>query len=300
MSIPKNCSRVLRRFSVARPITEKCAIGILLLWIWSGVGFTQIFTPPSDLFDANRQLLEKLRNQREISFQSDSLSNGDSLDFSSLFAGYTLNWVTDSSGEILVQARLPLYMDVFTTRLDYRFRKNSIGTELEFVPPMTITAEGITFDDSTLIRARTPEHPPSFIHELLANRFQLYRSLGLPPRFMPTGNRLFVPAVLYFHGRDLDSIRYESAGQLCLALRTLAQGLVVYAGPTSLENEDRTLTLRFYLAMKSPDALRHHFLTIEESFHIWGEDLEPTACVVHLYPFVRADNLRTLYSAHIE
>jgi hypothetical protein len=300
MSLRKSCSVIRVLLSPATLTTARRLMKILLPLIGCAVALAQVDVAPLDLFEANRQLLDTLRTLRKTSFQPDSGAWGDSLDLSGQFEGYALNLATDSSNVQHVLAQLPLYMDVFTTRLDYRIHEDSTGPSLEFVPPLTVTPEGIAFDDSTLIRARTKDAPPACVLELLIQRFQLYRSLGLPPQLMPADDQHSIPAVLYLHGRDLDSVSYDSTAQLWFTLRALAHGLMVYAGPTFLDNDDQKLTLRFYIAMKSPFAERHHFLTIEETYRFHGESLEPESCVAQLYPFVRADNLRTLYSTQIE
>lgn len=281
---------------------ERLRVGCAALCLSAALGgvpgHAQVWITPTDLYEADSTLVQRLRTLRSLPPVPDSVSRRDSLNLSELFAGYKLTYDDTSSTAVHVRAELAPYLEVFTTRLDYCFRWDSAGNlQSEFVPPFSVNEAGITFDDSTTIRSRLGGEPPAQLSELLAQRFHLFRSLGLPAWLAPQDDRNIMPSVLYVHGRNLDSIRYDDPAQMVTALRVLARGMFVYSGPTFVDYDERAFEMRFYIALKNPEVERHHFLTVDERFDIESNQPVQTYCVLHLYPYVRTDNLWVLWNS---
>jgi hypothetical protein len=250
---------------------------------------------PSDIYEAKARLMDALRSQRA---QPATFDDGvESLLSPALFSdGYHVMTDTTESGTCL-HAELSTYLLAFTTRLDFCMVCDSTDTErLRYIWPFRETDDGIVFDDSIRIRNSSSSRPSGRLLELLGQRFQLTRTLGLPACFAPEDLKWPPSAVLYVHGRDLDTLHLGCAQQVRNCLRGLASGgSLVYAGPARIDYDSRTIHSRFYVAITRPDLARHHFITLDEYFGASGDSVTETRCTIHLYPFVRVDNLRSLH-----
>ncbi|MBU0509061.1 hypothetical protein KKH27_09535 [bacterium] len=212
-----------------------------------------------------------------------------------VFREYEYRIWEDSLGDCFIRASLPTYLQVFSTELQYQYSIEDSGRlEVEFCSPFRESSEGIVYD-STLVRSEGRLSLSHSAVQTLTNRFHLYRSLGLPSAFAPRECREAVPVTLVIYGRDADSLLFPTTAGFYGALRWLARGNFVYSGLVSFHEEASHFAMQFYVIIVATGLSRHHLFVLHEEYRESGNAIQLTAYAAHLYPFVRTDNLRTLY-----
>ena len=219
------------------------------------------------------------------------------MDFESVFKGYEIDVKILSPDLMRYDVRLPLYLGVLSTNLNFQV-KYDVGKlpVVKYISGILKTEEGIVFDDSSLILVRSSARLKDSVEKIISKRLHLYRTLGLPKLFRPVPQSVSAPVTLYYHGRDVDSLRYDSMGVWLKTMRQLSSGMHVYAGPVSIELEGENAVLSFYIALTTEEARGHHYFLVEERLRVNHNHLAIDKITVHFYPYVRVDNLLSLYS----
>ena len=303
-----------------------------LLWVMTyscpGVAQLNIKNDPhsnENLFDQFTLLARELRSWAEGPEVLDRYENCDmTLNMDEVFGDCEIRThVMEPFVITIVAARVP-FLNVFSTQLGYRIHNEQL-IRAEYIPPWKPTEAGICFDDTSHANFQGAVRPPAnlwqsdygldnwaresarkgdasfwyHVGEQLSMRFQLYRSLDLPRCFQPESLPPRVGATMYFHGRDVDTIRFQSFDRLIGLLRAMSKGHPTYAGPISVAIESNKFAFSFYLILEDRSSQRHHFLTIDESFQYYpGTDfLTETSLEVHFHPYIRSDNIISTYMA---
>ena len=219
------------------------------------------------------------------------------IDFEHVFEGYEIDTKVLSPDLMRLDVRLPLYLGVLSTYLNFHVKYNAGKRPVvKYISGLLRTEEGIVFDDSSLILVRSNARIKDLVEEIIGKRLHLYRTLGLPKIFRPIPQSVNAPVTLYFHGRDVDSLRYDSMVEWLKTMRQLSFGMLVYAGPVSIELEGENAVLSFYIALTTEEAHGHHYFLVEERLRVNHNHLAIDKITVHFYPYVRVDNLLSLYS----
>ena len=229
-------------------------------------------------------------------FEEDTVFS--SVDFESVFEGYEIDTKVLSPDLMRLDVRLPLYLGVLSTNLNFqvKYDAGSKRPVIKYISGLQQSEEGIVFDDSSLILVRSSARLKDSIEKIISKRLHLYRTLGLPELFRPVPQSVNAPVTLYFHGRDVDSLRYDSIMEWIKTMRQLSFGKLVYAGPVSTELEGENAMLSFYIALTTEEAHGHHYFLVEERLRVNHNHLAIDKITVHFYPYVRVDNLLSLYS----
>jgi hypothetical protein len=130
--------------------------------------------------------------------------------------------------------------------------------------------------------------------DFLHARITLYRSLMLP---VPLWHELSTGGSgdMIVHGRDVDTVRYNDRTHILLGLHRIGKDLWCYADIVSLKTSDNTATARYILIVTAEGAKGNHLADIVETIEQPLTDSpEISSMVVHLYPFVRMDNVADL------
>lgn len=219
------------------------------------------------------------------------------IDFERVFEGYEIDTKILSPDLMRYDVRLPLYLGVLSTNLNFHVKYNAGKRPVvKYISGLLQSDEGIVFDDSSLILVRSNARIKDSVEEIIGNRLHLYRTLGLPKIFRPVPQSVNAPVTLYFHGRDVDSLRYDSMVEWIKTMRQLSFGMLVYAGPVSTELEGESVMLSFYITLTTEEAYGHHYFLVEERLKFSHNHLAIDKITVHFYPYVRVDNLLSLYS----
>ena len=217
-------------------------------------------------------------------------------DFEGVFEGYEITTKILSPDLMRYDVRLPLYLGVLSTNLNFHVKYDAGNRPVvKYISSLLQSEEGIVFDDSSLILVRSSARLKDSAEEIIGNRLHLYRTLGLPKIFRPVPQSMSAPVTLYFHGRDVDSLRYDSMVEWIKTMHQLSFRMLVYAGPVSTELEGENALLSFYIALTTEEARGHHYFLVEERLRVYQNHLASDKITVHFYPYVRVDNLLSLY-----
>lgn len=246
--------------------------------------YCQVFGDSHDFYDYSNQLWKNLKQWQTQDFKDSKLEEID------------LSIHTVSSDTFRLDTELPIYMGILTTKLSFQFTKNLSNIEnIKYIPNIAYRDSMIIFDDSVKLKiVGQHDFSESIIH-LLENRFYLYRTLGLPQEFRPEYIKDSTIIKLFFHARDIDSLIYNSSDKWLQTMNRLSQNKIVYAGPTSVVVADERLKINFYVLITTQEAFGHHFFLIEEVLRHLDGDFSTESLIVDFYPYVRVDNLLSLY-----
>jgi len=260
--------------------------------------FGQGFEDQADIYDNMVRLLEELRLWKDQPPEIAPVKTSDSIDIEAIFSSYDYHITQYEPGTTHLEAQLPPYLGLISSRVSFTlcWRQGS-GLSVQFTPQV-VTKEGwLIYDDSASVAIKGFTQLPLTLVNSLSYQLQLYRTLGLPPLFRPTSPLNASSVMLYFHGRDTDSLTYCSYNHWLATMYTLSEKMMVYAVPTSITHEGDILTMRFYLVLTTEEAYGNHFIIVDESYWAESDPLSRIGTTVHFYPFVRVDNLLSLYGS---
>jgi len=124
-------------------------------------------------------------------------------------------------------------------------------------------------------------------------RLKFFLTLSLPLMPSEQDRSAALPITLFLHGRSVDSIEVPDGDRL---LKRLAAGFLVNAQLVDADADSLGWRLSFYVVMGKTASELNHFLRIEEHVNSdGGYNYVPSPRVVHFYPFIRTDNLKSLY-----
>jgi hypothetical protein len=245
---------------------------------------------PPDIYAALDTLWNRLVQWQQLPPQTTPV---DTLDLNELFADYQLNIDTLPNGERIISARLPAYLGVLTTQLNYQI--TAAGDSVNYIPNLSIADQIITYDDAIKISIPINISISDSLIATLNDRLHLYRTFALPPPFSPANPALPSPLRTIFHGKQLDSLEYPDPAVWLATMQRLAEGTTVYAGLLAVTPDSAGATAEYYIALTSADARGHHFFKIAE--RIPSGDAAGGLLRVEFIPFVRTDNLRALFAS---
>lgn len=246
-----------------------------------------------DFYKSTSDLWEKLKDWQNQDYREQRIGE---IDFDKIFSQYYYEVYQTSPDTFYLIAKLPLYLNIITTELSFQFTKNFLNIErFDYVPNITYRDSMIIFDDSVKVKIIGGEKFSESVISILKNRFPLYRTLGLPQEFRPEYTRTDAKVKLFFHARDIDSLIYKSRSQWLRTMNQLSKNKMVYAGPTSVIVSNDLLKINFYVLITTQQASGHHFFLIEEVLRKVDNDFSIESLIVDFYPYVRVDNLLSLY-----
>lgn len=257
--------------------------------------FCQVFEREFDFYEHSIKLWEHL-NKWQVKAPTLLSSNTEDIAIKNVFANYNYSIDTSSNGVVRLNAKLPIYMNIISTELSYLCSKNlSNNNDYEFATNIRYNDSLLIFDDSITVKIEGNRQLSDSIFNLLAYRFYLYRTLGLPQNFRPEYNEERESVKLFFHAFDIDSLLYKSKKQWLQTMNKLSQNKIVYAGPSSIILNDEKLMINFYVLITTQEASGHHFFLIEEVLKHIDNEFPTINITVDFYPYVRVDNLLSLY-----
>ncbi|MCK4446361.1 MAG: hypothetical protein KAW56_04695 [Candidatus Marinimicrobia bacterium] len=267
-------------------------IGILLFLV-TLVLYGQGFEGNFDFYEYSNKIWKSLKQWQTQDFKDSKL---EGINLKEIFSLYDYSIHTVSSDTFRLDAELPIYMGILTTKLSLQFTKNLSNIEnIKYIPNIAYCDGVISFDDSVKVKiVGKNDFSESIIH-LLENRFYLYRTLGLPQELRPGRLKDSTGVKLFFHARNIDSLLYSSTNKWLQTMNRLSQNKIVFAGPTSVVIADEKLIVNFYVLITTEEAFGHHFFLIEEVLANTENDFSTESLTVDFYPYVRVDNLLSLY-----
>jgi hypothetical protein len=270
----------------------KFAAFILLGLLAAGAAWGAPPDSSIDLYEATRLLWQDLQARQQQS-PAPSVATDTVLVWREAFAGYDLTVEFLALDSIHLQANLPPYLDVLTTQLEFLATGDSTAGRIEeYVRPFTLHGDTILMDNAVALRISVMTEA---MLEAISHRFQLYRTLNLPDDFRPPLRPDSTPVRLYCHGRDVDSLDYPSLAEFTGTLRHLADRMLVWAGLVDVSGDSLEVTVKFYVLLTKAKASGHHFLLISETLRRGDSALHTTDMVARLFPFVRTDNLSSIF-----
>lgn len=249
-----------------------------------------------DIYDKLSELWEELRTARDKVISEPAPDIGDTLNISSIFIDYDYDVFPEGLTTHRLYAQLPPYLGIFSTQLTFLISLDKEDRLIaKYVSSLNDIEGELIFDDSSRIDVGQLGTLSPATRDLLDRQLHLYRTLGLPPIFRPEYQTNDTPVFLYFHGRDIDSLRYDSLSHWLQTLLLVCRDKMVYAVPSSITRDDETVILHFYLVLTTREAYGNHLLIIDEIYGAMDGSPLGRRIIVHFYPFVRVDNLLTLY-----
>jgi len=253
----------------------------------------QSFNDNFDFYEYSNKIWKNLKQWKTQDFKNSKL---DEINLKKIFSLYDHSIHTVSSDTFRLDAELPIYMGILTTKLSFQFTKNLSNIEnIKYIPNIAYSDSVINFDDSVKVKIVGNHDCSESIIHLLENRFYLYRTFGLPQEFRPKYPENRSRVKLFFHAREIDSLIYNSKDQWLQTMNRLSQSKMVYAGPISVVVADGKLNIKFYVLITTEEAFGHHFFLIEEVLTNTENEFSTESLIVDFYPYVRVDNLLSLY-----
>lgn len=266
---------------------------VILLFLVTNILYCQNLDDNFDFYEYSDKLWKNLKMWQNQNFKEQIL---EETDFDNIFEPYDYSVFQTSPDTFHLIAKLPVYMDILTTKISFQFTQDLSDIErFDYIPDITYCDSVIIFDDSIKVKIIRGEKFSGSAINLLNDRFFLYRTLGLPKKFRPEYLKGNQQVKLFFHARDVDSLIYNSGSQWIKTMNRLSQYKIVYAGPLSIVFEDDMLTIDFYVLITTKEAYGHHFFLIKEVLYNENDELSIESIVVDFYPYVRVDNLLSLY-----
>lgn len=267
-----------------------------LLIVFSTVLPAQDHNGSPDMYTRINQITDSLQHWREHPPES---GDTDTLitDFHAVFDGYKINIDTIADHTFEMVAVLPEYLDELTTSVKYRIKQDTIPNKVEYIAEFQMSDSLLIYDDSSGLSLKNLDTLNQTVQNLLFQRFHYYRSLSLPaPYRMKSFYPDSVQPILLIHGRNVDTLQYGNFSSWAQTLRYLSHHMLVYAGPLSIRSLDSMrIELQFYIAMTKPNARGHHFMVINEIIRDSGINTLVSKYRIDFYPFVRTDNLLSLF-----
>lgn len=252
---------------------------------------------PSDIYDRIAQLADSLQNWRLDPPSIERQSSFNPLQFNTVFQGYDITIDTSNTGIQIIQARLPLYLGILTTQVKYQIPLAQESRGVQFINNLEYRNGLLYYDDSSAVDIDSVSANITGILNEISKKMYLYRTLGLPTCYQPDSlDDGDLSVTLLLHGRDIIPVQYPCYANWITTLRKMAHHMLVYAGPVKITKDNNSVSIQFYTLLTRKDGLRHYFFLINEKYQIKGNESEPVQLVADLYPFIRLDNLRSLYS----
>lgn len=257
---------------------------------------SQSFDTGPDIYEMTSELWERMTQFKELTILPELHQDSTAEDLAEMLYGYDYELKETTPGTTYVRAVLPPYLGILTTEVSFFLYEVDNGSDqVEFISPVEERHGTLVFDDSLVVEV--PEGQSlTLVQRKEVDRFlHVLRTLALLPPISPKPPEENIPVTLFFHGRDVDSLRYNTIGHWIQFMRSLAYGNLVYAGPIAVENKHESFVIRFYVAITGPNDPGHHFFVIDILYEWDGETVELSWASAHFYPYVRIDNLLSLY-----
>ena len=250
---------------------------------------------PLDTYDRIARLADSLQNWRSNPPTIERPSS-EPLPLSTIFQGYDMTIDSDSTGFQVIRAHLPLYLGLLTTQVTYKIPLSTESKNIQFINNLEYRDGLLYYDDSSAVNIDLISTNVFGVLNEISKKMYLYRTLGLPVFYQPESlDEDSLSVTLLLHGRDIIPVRYPRYANFIITLRKMAHHMLVYAGPVNLTKENNSVSIQFYVLLTRKDAQRHYFFLINEKHQIRGNESEPVQLFADLYPFIRLDNLHSLY-----
>jgi len=261
---------------------------------------TDTHTP--DAYERIESLIDSIRSwsqstiPQSISREISSKNMSDTLNLMEFFSGASIE-SDDTTGTITIF--LPTYMDFVNTSLKF-----SVIAEPDFDhrlinwhSPIAVSGDSVRLDNEfSPSLSNLASHP--VLLQNIGDRLIQLRTLGLSEivkahPIVDDSLRLN----LTIRSRNTEKIEIK-LHTFIETLRRLSTGMLVYVGileaSDNADNADNA-TIKYYLLLTSPKATGHHFLEWEEKISASGEVWKTISVQVVLTPYVRTDNLKSLF-----
>lgn len=226
--------------------------------------------------------------------QSESLNLAE-IDFDQVFKLYSYHMKSTAINTIELTASLPPYLGVMDSRLKFELVTKPNGKQIaQYHSNFGLDSalkkiQGFKelFDSDSLTGKR--------LLNLMDRQNQIFLTLGLPTAFQPNEFNTNSGVLMYFHAQRLDSLKFNTFMAWIKKMSVLSWGKLIYAGPVSIKKYSDGFTIRFYISMTTPEARGHHFFIIDENYSNGKNGYGLSQTTAHLFPYVRVDNLLSLY-----
>ncbi len=269
-------------------------------WTWGvtlvivGMASAKGDSPETDIYAACDSLWATLS---EISQQPVS-DHGDVYECSlqEAFAGYDVRRDTISPDTVLYKVRLPGIEGLPPQILKIEmFHEGENDRRAIWMPCLVKKGDDWVLDDSLQFSLKLPGIDKNRIANIVDQRIKYYRRLAKPEPW-DEGERIpWEQTTLRFHGPKLDAL-VSSSHYLSEELRYLTLGCLVYAGLISLKPNEDSFSVEYYIIVTIPERSFHHFMTVKERYSITQTAIKGSWITLDLFPFIRTDNLKSLYA----
>ena len=271
----------------------------LILSLWCFLPFHNTYSQSikeKDIYDRTGIFLDSLISWTAHNERSGVTKNEISEeDLFNTLANYPYNIEEQPNAERQLEIILPEYHNILSTNLIFHIYKteNENSFKLSWVKPPDI-------DEQTINRLFEGIDIDSTVRKLCNNiidrRIHIYRTISFPESFRPKTKVSTLNICIILHGRDTDTLRINLSSIYYNLLYRLCKQLWVYAMPYSMSCNSSSLNVGFILLITTKDADESHFVTIEEKYDVnLLSEASPATILVHIYPYIRTDNLSELY-----